>query len=117
MNLRASKSAFLSVSGSLHLALAWMIATLAGSTHGQTLLLKTETFNVNPGWEGSNNRATDPGARTIVQNFGFSATGNAGGPAGEIGGDITPAGEAAFYAKIISPVSFNNPLSASGVLN
>src|SRR5687767_5826191 len=115
MNHGTSKSTFQSVS--LRLALAWMIAAFAGSTHGQTLLLKTETFNTDPGWEGRNNRATDPGARQIVQNFGFSATSNAGGPAGEIGGYITPAGEAAFYGKVITPVSFNDPLSASGVLN
>lgn len=94
-----------------------MIAALAGSAHGQTLLLKTETFNADPGWEGRNNRATDPGSRTITQNFGFSATSNAGGPAGEIGGYITPAGEAAFYGKVIAPVSFNDPLTVSGVLN
>ena len=111
MNRSVSKSAFLAVSGSLRLALAWMISALAWSAHGQTLLLKTETFNADPGWEGRNNRATDPGARTIVQNFGFSATSNAGGPAGEIGGYITPAGEAAFYGKVITPVSFNDPLT------
>jgi hypothetical protein len=68
-----------------------MISIFAGSTHSQTLLLKTETFNADPGWEGRNNRATDPGARPITQNFGFSATSNAGGPAGEIGGYTTPA--------------------------
>jgi hypothetical protein len=42
---------------------------------------------------------------------------NAGGPAGEIGGFITPAGEPAFYGKVITPVSFSNTLSASGILN
>src|SRR5204863_1523078 len=37
--------------------------------------------------------------------------------AGEIGGFITPAGEPAFYGKVITPVSFSNSLSASGILN
>src|SRR6185503_17232252 len=100
-----------------HLALACLISLLAASTHGQALVLKTETFDTNPNWDGRNNRATDPGPRQIVQNFGFSSTANAGGPAGEIGGFITPAGEPAFYAKVIAPVTFNDPLSASGILN
>ena len=78
---------------------------------------KTENFDTNPNWEGRNNRATDPGPRQIVQNFGFSLTTNAGGTAGEIGGFITPAGEPAFYGKAITPVSFNDPLSVSGILN
>jgi hypothetical protein len=105
------------VSVSVRLALACMIWTFAESTHGQSLVLKTETFDADPGWESRNNRATDPGPRQIVQNFGFSSTSNAGGPAGEIGGFITPAGEPAFYAKVITPASFNDPLSASGILN
>jgi hypothetical protein len=94
-----------------------MIFTVAEPTYGQQLLLKTETFDANPGWDGRNNRATDPGPRQIVQNFGFSSSANAGGPAGEIGGFITPAGEPAFYGKVIAPASFNDPLSASGILN
>src|SRR6185503_20250013 len=71
-----------------------------------------------PGWDGRNNRATDPAPKQIVQNFGFSGSStNAGGAAGEIGGFITPAGEPAFYGKVIPPASFDEPLSASGVLN
>src|SRR5437764_4416458 len=96
-----SKSNFLSLS--VRLALACLISALAESTHGQSLLLKTETFDVDPGWDGRNNRATDPSPRQIVQNFGFSSSTNAGGPAGEIGGFITPAGEQAFYGKVITP--------------
>lgn len=96
----------------------WVIAGLGLSIQAQTLLLKTERFDVNPGWEGRNNRATDPSPRTIVQNFGFSgATSNAGGEAGEIGGFITPAAEPAFYGKIIPAISFNETVSASGVVN
>ena len=113
-----SKSDFLPVSIYLRLALACLISILATSTHGQPLWLKTETFDTDPNWDGRNNRATDPSPRQIVQNFGFSpSTTNAGGPAGEIGGFITPAGEPAFYGKVITPASFNEPLSASGVLN
>src|SRR2546426_6459109 len=116
MNRGASRSDFLSVS--VRLALACMIWAFAESTHGQPLLLKTETFGADPGWDGRNNRATDPPPRQIVQDFGFnSSSTNAGGSAGEIGGFITPAGEPAFYGKVITPASFNDPLSASGILN
>src|SRR5438128_2304913 len=118
MNRGGSKSDFLSVSVSVRLALACMILAFAESTHGQSLLLKTETFDADPGWDGRNNRATDPGPRSIGQNFGFGGSStNAGGAAGEIGGFITPAGEPAFYGKVITPKSFNDPLSASGILN
>ena len=109
---------FLSVSVSVRLALACVISVLVETTQGQPLLLKTETFDADPSWDGRNNRATDPGPRQIIQNFGFnSSSTNAGGLAGEIGGFITPAGEPAFYGKVITPTSFNNPLSASGILN
>ena len=83
----APKSDFLSGSVSVPLALTCVISTLAASTQGQTLLLKTATFDVDPGWDGHNNRASDPGPRQIVQDFGFSnSSTNAGGSAGEIGG-------------------------------
>src|SRR6266487_4375005 len=112
------KTNFLSVSVSVRLALACMVSILAASTHGQSLVLKTETFDADPGWDGRNNRATDPAPRQIVQNFGFnSSSTNDGGSAVEIGGFITPAGEPAFYGKVITPTSFNDTLSASGILN
>jgi hypothetical protein len=94
-----------------------MISTLAESTHGQPLLLRTETFDADPGWDGRNNRATDPAPRQIVQDFGFnSSSTNAGGSAGEIGGFITPAGEPAFYGKVITPTSFNCKRRPSSLL-
>src|SRR5436190_15245486 len=118
MNSRPSKTYFISLSASVRFALACTILAFAGSSHGQPLLLKTETFDADPGWDGRNNRATDPAPRQIFQNFGFnSSSTNAGGSAGEIGGFITPAGEPAFYGKVIPPTSFNDPLSASGILN
>lgn len=85
---------------------------------GQSLVLKHETFDTNPIWDSRNNRASDPSPRQITQNFGFSRpSSNAGGAAGEIGGLVTPAGEPAFYGKVLSPISLNVPLSASGVMN
>jgi hypothetical protein len=100
------------------IALSSVAATLVQSTNGQPLVFKTETFDVDPGWDGRNNRATDPGPRQIVQNFGYDgSSSNAGGAAGEIGGFITPAGEPAYYAKTLTPLTFDDTLSASGVLN
>ena len=119
MNRSASRGNFRS--GSVRFARVlggMMFVALAASTHGQPWLLKNEAFDADPGWDGRNNRATDPAPRTIVQNFGFSSsTSNAGGPAGEIGGFITPAGEPAFYGKIVTPASFDDSLTASGILN
>ena len=116
MNRGGSKSNSMLVA--FWLLLACIILIFATSTHGQPLFLKTETFDVNPNWDGRNNRATEPGPRTIVQNFGFSpSTSHATGQSGEIGGFITPAGEPAFYAKAITPASFDTPLSVTGILN
>jgi hypothetical protein len=100
------------------IAFLYLLGAVPEPTYGQPMLLKFEAFNTNPGWDARNNRATDPGARQIVQNFGYEASGsNAGGPAGEIGGFVTPAGEPAYYAKVIAEKSLNDVLSASGTLN
>lgn len=100
------------------ISLPLMTAAFVQSSPGQPLYFKTETFDVDPGWDGRNNRASDPGPRQVVQNFGYdAASSNAGGAAGEIGGFITPAGEPAYYGKVLAPLSFSDTLSASGVLN
>ncbi len=53
-----------------------------------------------------------------MQNFGFDpSSSNAGGAAGEIGGFITPAGEPAYYAKVIAEKTLDDSFSASGILN
>jgi hypothetical protein len=90
----------------------------AASSSGMTL--KTESFDRDPGWSGANNRiARTREPRRIRQDFGFSQrTRHAGGmSAGEIGGFVTPAGEAAFYGKILEPATLEEPLSASGTLS
>jgi len=90
-----------------------LIIAAALGFRGQDARTKTERFDRDPGWEGVNNRATSPG-RPITQNFGYSKTANAGGRPGEMGGLITPCGEAAYYAKRIPPRGLNEPLEASG---
>jgi len=85
---------------------------------GQTMAMKTERFSSDPGWDGHNNRSQTPPAVQITQDFGYSSTGShAGGAAGEIGGLITPAGEPAYYAKVIPVGTLDDTLTASGTLN
>ncbi|MSR58613.1 MAG: hypothetical protein EXS05_13330 [Planctomycetaceae bacterium] len=86
-------------------------------------MMKTESFDRDPGWVGVNNFS----ARTIEpvkirQDFGFSPdTAHAGDgrskEKGEMGGFMTPAGEVAFYGKAIEPLSFDQPLGASGTMS
>jgi len=75
---------------------------------------RTAKFDRDPGWDGRNNRSTAFAPREIVQDFGYSRTGHAGGRPGEIGGKVTPAGEQAYYAVPISPRTFEDSLEASG---
>ena len=75
---------------------------------------RTEHFDSDPRWDGRNHRAAEPAPREIRQDFGYSPTSHAGGKPGEIGGLISPAGEAAYYAAEIPATDFSQPLSASG---
>jgi hypothetical protein len=77
---------------------------------------RAEHFDREPGWEGRNNRTENPKPRPIRQDFGYSRTANAGGQAGEIGGLITAAAEAAYYGKRLEPKTLADPLTASGRL-
>jgi hypothetical protein len=88
-----------------------------------SMTMKFESFDSDPGWVGVNNRSAvtiDP--VRVRQDFGYSPdTAHAGGESaddkGEIGGFVTPAGEAAFYGKPISPASLDQPLQASGIMS
>lgn len=78
---------------------------------------RTQTFDQDPRWEGVNNRmARQQQPVNIEQDFGYSRTANAGGKAGEIGGRVHAAGEAAFYGKVINEKTFDMPMTASGKL-
>ncbi|MBS0261584.1 MAG: hypothetical protein JSS02_06460, partial [Planctomycetes bacterium] len=85
-------------------------------TNGKTT---TETFDRDPGWDGVNHRSAQSREPVVVrQDFGFSpATRHAGGSdVGEVGGFISPAGEAAFYGQVIEKAQFDQPLRAQGKL-
>lgn len=93
------------------------LAALPGRACGDERL-KAEAFDKDPGWQGVNHRsARELPPITIRQDFGYSETNHAGGARGEIGGFITPAGEAAYYAKAIQPLTLNDALSASGTFS
>lgn len=77
---------------------------------------RTERFDRDPKWDSHNNRPPELRSRTIVQDFGYSATAHAGGKSGELGGLITPAAEGAYYAKKIPIKTFDDALTASGTL-
>jgi hypothetical protein len=75
-----------------------------------------ERFDREPSWEGDNHRTARSAPATVRQDFGYSPTSHAGGAPGEIGGFVSPAGEAAYYAAPIRTAGFDAPLSASGRL-
>src|SRR2546426_11964608 len=91
------------------IAIALWIACGAGIAAEQS-----ENFDKEPNWDGHNNRALRPEPRKIRQDFGYSPTAHCGGAPGEMGGFITPAAEAAYYAKEIPNRTFKDSLSASG---
>jgi hypothetical protein len=92
-----------------------LVVSLLAEDQGKT---KTESFDADPSWHGVNNRSARTEAPvTIRQDFGYSRSANAGGRRGEIGGTISPAGEVAYYAKVIEPKTFRDPLRASGTFS
>jgi hypothetical protein len=77
-------------------------------------VLRTESFDRDPGWDAQNNRIVPAEYPTIVQDFGFSRTNFAGKAAGEMGGQVWRASEPAFYAAGIGPRTLDDRLTASG---
>ena len=78
-----------------------------------SLLLRTETFEVDPGWTGLRNQDV-----TIGNAIGFSNTNETGGvsPAGEAGGRVARSKEASFYAdtNLGGTLNLTNFIQASG---
>lgn len=79
---------------------------------------RTTTFDHDPGWDALNNRSSAFEPKNITQDFGYSPTHHAGGEQpGEMGGSISPAAEAAYYALPLETHTFDDRLTASGTLN
>lgn len=78
------------------------------------IMVRAESFARDPGWEGHNNRSSEPPARHVRQDFGYSRGRHFGAPSGEIGGFITPDGEPAYYGRRVQPLNLDTPFTASG---
>jgi len=81
--------------------------------------LRHESFDSEPAaWEGVNNRGSHFEPRTVTQDFGYSsASHHAGLKAGEVGGIINPAAEAAYYGfRLPKSLTLKDRLEASGRL-
>ena len=72
-------------------------------------VMRTESFDRDPGWEAHNNRIVPAKYPTIVQDFGYSTTNFAGRAAGEMGGQVWRASEPAFYAAQDRPQDARRP--------
>jgi hypothetical protein len=95
----------------LALAASHIVATTA------TAAEQLENFDRDPDWRGFRNRLVPNPIPVVRQSFGYRPTHHAGGRgAGEIGGWIQRSMTPAAYAKIISPKTFADKLTASGRL-
>jgi hypothetical protein len=86
----------------------------AGCARSSETIAKTEHFDKDPLWEGWQNRIKPREAKTVEQEFGFSATNFAGKAKSEIGGTIWRDSKVAWYADKIPDKTLNDRLSASG---
>src|SRR4051812_15119432 len=77
-------------------------------------VMRTGSFDRDPGWDAHNNRIVPAKYPTIVQDFGFGRTNVAGKAPGEMGGQVWRASEPAYYAARIGPRTLDDRLSASG---
>src|SRR2546421_33276 len=80
-----------------------VIVTVQSRAMGEQppLVLRSQSFDRDPGWEAYNNRIVPKEYPRITQDFGYSRTHFAGRAAGEMGGVIWRAAEPAYYADKI----------------
>jgi hypothetical protein len=92
-----------------------IVFSAAATFAEQTVVLKTERFDRDPGWEERNNHITPEKLPTVIQDFGYSPTNVAGRAAGELGGRVQRSTTPAYYAARLSPAkSLEDRLTASG---
>ena len=77
-------------------------------------LLKFESFDRDPDWEGHNNHIVPEKPLIVTQDFGHSATNHAGKDAGEMGGRIQRSTKPAHYAAEIPVKTLDDKFTASG---
>src|SRR5262245_59374440 len=91
-------------------------AVLIGAISNASCGLAATTFanfDTDPSWDGLRNRLVPVNPPIVTQNFGFSATSNAGGPSGELGGSVSRTTTPAWYAGSTSK-TLNDTLFATG---
>src|SRR5687768_16541155 len=96
---------------------ALTVAVVMGIARSQVragTVMKTESFDRDPGWTGVNNRVVPAEYPTVTQDFGYSRTNHAGTSPGEMGGLVTRASAPAYYGEKIGPLTLDDKLSASG---
>lgn len=102
-----------------YLALVLLALCIGSAPTSIGATLREENFDREPPqWEGVNHRNAFFEAKTVSQDFGYSAgSSHAGGTAGEVGGRINPAGEAAYYAwRLPKPLDLEASMTAQGRL-
>ena len=92
-----------------------MLVTALGTGVLQAVT-KTESFDLDPKWDGRNNRQVPANPPLVNQDFGYSKTNHAGKAGGEIGGEFWAALQPAYYGKIIKEKTFEDSFNASGSL-
>ena len=98
------------------LATVILVATAQTAMAGQTSQ-RSEAFDVDPGWDGVNNRIVAAVQPIVRQDFGWTATDYAGGESGEIGGVVWRSLRPAYYAKAVGPFSLDDSLEFSGAFS
>lgn len=80
----------------------------------QKAIIKSESFDRDPGWEGHNNHLVPKDIPTITQDFGYSETNIASKNKGELGGKIIRCSMPCYYAAPVAGKTLNDKLTASG---
>jgi hypothetical protein len=91
-----------------------VIVGIGRSEEESRLVMRTESFDRDPGWEGHCNRIEPQLPRIVAQDFGYRGTNFAGKEKGEIGGRVWRSSMQASYAAKIPAKTLNDKLAASG---
>jgi hypothetical protein len=79
-----------------------------------TSVVKRESFDKDPNWEGHNNRLRPLVIPTITQDFGYSPTRLATEAKGEAGGKVVRCATPTYYAAPLTGKTLDDKLTASG---
>src|SRR4051812_17027212 len=77
-------------------------------------VIKSESFDRDPEWEGHNNRIVPKVIPTVAQAFGYSDTHFAGKKKGEIGGQVWRSTTPAYYGADIGKKTLADKPTATG---